>query len=136
MVSLKSITAAALAAAPLSSAYITGFTAPATAAAGGTVEATLQTASYPQSWDELGIVWGLAAPQYDCDTCVGTQVGFTALNGTEGLVYPYTFTDAVVVPVGTSPGAYVLKAAIPWVLGVSALLFVGRKKERKRGEGD
>lgn len=121
MVSLKSITTAALAAAstPLCSAYISGFTAPATAAAGAVIEATLETSSYSQNWDDFSIVWGLVAPGSDCDTCVGTQIGCRTLNGTEGLAYPYTFTDAVTIPAGTSAGTYVLKAAIPWLVGVS-----------------
>lgn len=122
MVSIKSA-ALALAAAPLGgSAYVTGFTAPAAAAAGSTVEATLQTASYSQNWDDFGIIWGLAAPEYDCGTCVGTRVGYRALNGTEGQAYPYTFADAVAIPAGTPAGPYVLKAAIPWLVGVSRSL--------------
>lgn len=119
MVSLKSVAAAALAAVPFSSAYIAGFTAPASAGAGSTFNATLDTASYSQNWDDFGIIWGLATPEYDCDTCVGTQIGFTIIDGTEGLTYPYTFTDAVTIPVGTSAGSYILKAAIPRLIGVS-----------------
>ncbi|KUI53797.1 hypothetical protein VP1G_01130 [Cytospora mali] len=119
MVSFKSLAAATLAAAPTAMGYITGFTAPATGTAGSNVTATLQTASYSQNWDDFGIVWGLSTPEYACDTCVGTQIGFTTLTGKEGLTYPYTFTESVTIPAGTSAGDYILNAAIPHLVGAS-----------------
>lgn len=60
---------------PLSSAYITGFTAPSSAAAGSSITATLGTAIYSENWVDYSIVWGLATAEYDCGQCVGTQIG-------------------------------------------------------------
>lgn len=121
---MVSFTTLATALLPLAAnAYITGFTAPTTATVGTAFTATLSTGSYSQNWDDQGIVWGLALPVYDCDTCVGTQIGFTTLDGSEGLTYPYTFTEEVTVPTGTAAGDYVLKAAIPYVLGVRFFIF-------------
>lgn len=123
MVSIKSL---ALAALPLSvTAYITGFTTPDTAAAGDVINATLSTAIYSQNWVDFGIVWGLATSQLNCDTCVGTQIGYTTLTGIEGTEYPYTFTESITIPTGTAAGDYVLKAAIPRLIGVSYLFFFG-----------
>ncbi|ROW13974.1 hypothetical protein VPNG_04017 [Cytospora leucostoma] len=119
MVSYKSLAAAALAVAPTAMGYITGLTAPDTASAGSNVSVTLQTASYSQNWDDFSIIWGLATPEYPCDTCVGTQIGYTALTGKEGLTYPYTFTEGVTIPTGTSSGDYILTAAIPYLVGAS-----------------
>lgn len=79
MVSFKSLATAALAAAPTAMGYITNMTAPATATAGSNVTATLQTAIYVQNWDDFSIIWGLATPEYACDTCVGTQIGYNTL---------------------------------------------------------
>lgn len=79
MVSYKSLAAAALAVAPTAMGYITGLTAPETASAGSNISVTLQTASYSQNWDDFSIIWGIATPEYSCDTCVGTQIGYTAL---------------------------------------------------------
>lgn len=105
---------------PAAHAYITGFTAPASAAAGAPFNATLSTALYSQQWRDFAIVWGLvASPAADCDTCVGTEIGYTTLTGGEGLSFPYTFTDEVTIPAGTAAGEYILKAAIPWLIGVS-----------------
>lgn len=126
MVSLTPFALAALAALPLSTAYVTGFTAPATAAAGSSFNATLSTALYSQNWDDFAIVWGLAAPSAydDCAACVGAQIGYTTLTGAEGAAYPYTFTDVVTIPEGTAAGQYVLKAALPYLVGVSGPPFL------------
>lgn len=121
MVSLNTFTLATLAALPLlTSAYVTGFTGPASVAAGSSFNATLATASYPQKWTDLGIIWGLFTTTFDCEECVGLQIGYTALTGAEGSAYPYTFDDVVTVPAGTAAGEYTLKAALPNVIGVSA----------------
>lgn len=125
MVSIKLLTAAAATVtivAPLASAYITGFTAPSSAAAGSSINATVRTSSYSQNWDDFCIIWGLATPARDCDTCVGVQIGYVTLNGTEGasMLYPYTFTLTIAVPNNTSPGPYAPKAAIPRLIGVRA----------------
>lgn len=79
MVSFKSLAVATLAAAPTAMGYITGLSAPATAAAGSNISATLQTAIYSQNWDDFSIVWGLSTPEYACDSCVGTQIGYSTL---------------------------------------------------------
>lgn len=79
MVSFKSLAAATLAAAPTAMGYITGFTAPDSATAGSNITATLQTAIYVQNWNDFSIVWGIATAENSCDTCVGTQVGYTTL---------------------------------------------------------
>lgn len=79
MVSIKSLAVATLAAAPTAMGYITNLTAPAEAAAGSNITATLQTAIYSQNWVDFGIVWGLAKPEYAYGDAVGTQVGYTAL---------------------------------------------------------
>lgn len=99
--------------------YISAFTVPPTATVGGTINATMRTAIYSQNWEDFSIIWGLAAPQYSCDTCVGTKVGYTALTGQEGQAYPYTFTELVTVPDGTAAGEYILTAAIPRLIGAS-----------------
>lgn len=117
MVSLTSLALAALPA--LTTAYVTGFTGPASVAAGSSFNATLTTGSYPQSWTDLGIIWGLYTTTSVCEECVGTQLGYTALTGNEGLEYPYTFDDVVTVPEGFAAGKYVLKAALPNIIGVS-----------------
>ncbi|KUI68467.1 hypothetical protein VM1G_03758 [Cytospora mali] len=119
MVSFKSLAAATLVAAPTAMGYITGITAPATGTAGSNITVTLQTADYPQNWDDFGIVWGISTPVYSCGTCVGTEIGFTTLTGKEGLTYPYTFTEDVTIPAGTAAGDYFLRAAIPFLVGAS-----------------
>ncbi|KAL1879862.1 hypothetical protein Daus18300_001701 [Diaporthe australafricana] len=121
MVSIKSLAVATLAAAPTAMGYITNLTAPAEAAAGSNITATLQTAIYNQNWVDFGIVWGLAKPEYAYGDAVGTQVGYTALTGKEGLEYPYTFTEDVSIP-ETFTGDYVLRAAIPYLVGASGEL--------------
>ncbi|KAJ0115453.1 hypothetical protein N8I77_000811 [Diaporthe amygdali] len=118
MVSIKSLAVAALAAAPTAMGYITNLTAPAEAAAGSNITATLQTAIYSQNWVDFGIIWGLAKPEYAYGDAVGTQVGYTTLTGREGLEYPYTFTAGVSIP-ETFTGDYVLRAAIPYLVGAS-----------------
>ncbi|ROV99516.1 hypothetical protein VMCG_06381 [Cytospora schulzeri] len=121
MVSFKSLAAATLAAAPTAMGYINGFTAPATASAGSNISATLQTQSYSQNWKDFSIIWGISTPEYACDGCVGTQIGYTPLTGQEGVKYPYTFTEAVTIPVGTAAGDYILNAAIPYLVGASGV---------------
>lgn len=79
MVSIKSLAVATLAAAPTAMGYITNLTAPAEAAAGSNITATLQTAIYSQNWVDFGIVWGLSKPEYAWGNTVGTQVGYTTL---------------------------------------------------------
>lgn len=105
-------------------AYITGFTAPETATKGAVINATLSTASYSQNWKDFGIVWGLITPANDCAGCVGTQIGYTELTGTEGTSYPYTFTEEVTIPAGQAAGDYYLKAAIPRLIGVSFAIAI------------
>ncbi|KAF3767215.1 hypothetical protein M406DRAFT_69377 [Cryphonectria parasitica EP155] len=119
MVSFTTFATSALAVLPLASAYVTGFTAPATAEAGSTITATLQTAIYIENWEDYSIVWGLTPSAWDCSICIGTQIGYVALTGTEGAAYPYTFTESVTIPSGTSAGDYYLKAAIPHLVGAS-----------------
>lgn len=123
MVSCKTLAAAAAAAAlaslPLSSAWITAMTAPSEATAGSAINATFTTAIFIQNWVDYGIIFGLAPTSSDCSSCVGTEVGFVTLDGTEGAAYPYTFDESVTIPAGTSAGDYYLKAAIPHLVGVS-----------------
>ncbi|KKY37564.1 hypothetical protein UCDDA912_g02454 [Diaporthe ampelina] len=76
------------------------------------------TAIYSQNWVDFGIIWGLSKPEYASGNAVGTQVGYTALTGREGLEYPYTFTADVAIPEGLT-GDYVLRAAIPHLVGAS-----------------
>lgn len=119
MVSFTTVATTALTLLPLAAnAYITGFTAPSSAAAGTTFNATLSTALYSQNWVDFSIIWGLSTSANDCDTCVGTQIGYTALTGDEGLTYPYTFEEEVEIPEGTAAGTYSLKVAIPRLIGV------------------
>lgn len=80
MVSFKPVAAAVLAVAPTAMGYITGFTTlDNTATAGGNVTGKLQTAVYSQTWTDIGIIWGLSSPEYPCNSCVGTEIAYTAL---------------------------------------------------------
>ncbi|PSS05168.1 hypothetical protein BD289DRAFT_419655 [Coniella lustricola] len=120
MVSFTSLLASTMAALPLASAYITGFTAPADVTAGTSFNVTLATAIYVQNWDDYSIIWGLAVPDYDCSNCIGTQIDYITLTGSEGTAYPYTFTQGLTIPEGIfDTGDYLLKAAIPHLVGAS-----------------
>lgn len=79
MVSIKSLAVATLAAAP-AMGWITNLTAPAEAAAGSNITATLQTAINQQNYVDFGVVWGLSTPELAAyPNTVGTQVGYTPL---------------------------------------------------------
>lgn len=131
MVSFTKVAAAALALTlpvPAAHAYITGFTI--VAQSPTTLHVTLSTALYPQRWVDFGIVWGLITPEA-ADRCgdeacvAGTQglLGFTTLTGDEGSMYPYTFDEGVAIPAGTAAGVYLLKAAIPRLIGVCSFFL-------------
>jgi hypothetical protein len=75
-------------------------------------------------------------PEYDCSTCIGTQIGYVTLTGSEGFDYPYTFTESVTIPTGIfEAGDYLLKAAVPYLVGVSfprvelAMMFLATQVE-------
>ncbi|KAI0851546.1 hypothetical protein F5Y00DRAFT_230059 [Daldinia vernicosa] len=122
MVSIKSLLATALAALPLSSAYITNIAAPASAKAGSTVSVTLTAAIYIQNWDDFGIVWGLAPEAWDCGdiVCVGRRVAYTSLFP-DNQPQPGQFTIDVPIPDSFTAGDYKLVAAIPYLVGASGM---------------
>ncbi|KAI1462390.1 hypothetical protein F4805DRAFT_410436 [Annulohypoxylon moriforme] len=120
MVSVKSILASALAAVPLTSAYITNVAAPESAKAGSTVTATLTASIYIQNWNDYGIVWGLAPASVNCGdvVCVGQQIAYTGLYP-DNEPQPGTFTIDVKIPDSFTAGDYQLIAAIPYLVGAS-----------------
>ncbi|KAI2470836.1 hypothetical protein F4781DRAFT_159470 [Annulohypoxylon bovei var. microspora] len=120
MVSIKTTLASALAAAPLSSGYITNVAAPESAAAGTTVTATLTASIYIQNWNDYGIIWGLAPASVDCGdvVCVGQQIAYTSLYPNNE-PQPGTFTVDVAIPASMGAGDYNLIAAIPYLVGAS-----------------
>ncbi|KAH8751925.1 hypothetical protein F5883DRAFT_621497 [Diaporthe sp. PMI_573] len=122
MVSIKSLAVATLAVAHTAMGKIDTMTAPAEAAAGSNITATFQTSIYSQNFVEYGIIFALQKP---ADTVfpwtVGTQIGYTPLTGKEALEYPYTFDEDVSIPEGFT-GDYVLRAAIPYLVGASGTL--------------
>ncbi|KAI1098405.1 hypothetical protein F4804DRAFT_126130 [Jackrogersella minutella] len=125
MVSIKSLLASAVAALPLSSAYITGMTVPATAAAGSTITATLTDSIYIQNWDDFGIVWGLSPDYVDCGdvVCVGRRIAYTSLfPGNEP--QPGNFTIDLTIPSDFEPGNYNVIAAVPFLVGASGMVQI------------
>lgn len=124
MVSVKSVLATAFAALPLSSAYISSMTAPATAKAGSTITATMSASIYVQNWDDFGIVWGLAPQEWNCGdiVCVGQRIAYTPLFP-DNVPQPGNFTIDVAVPKSFSAGKYNLVAAIPYLVGVSNISY-------------
>jgi hypothetical protein len=129
MVSIKSLAATALAslALPLVSASPTigSLSAPATAAAGQTITATLGTSIYIQNWEDFSIIWGLASPHYggqgsDGTIYVGTQIGYTALYGSD-IEKLNSFTVDVTIPENQPAGDWLLVAAVPFLVGVSSI---------------
>ncbi|KAI1405727.1 hypothetical protein F4819DRAFT_377366 [Hypoxylon fuscum] len=122
MVAIRSLLAAAAAALPFSSAYITGMSAPATAKAGANLTVGMTAAIYVQNWDDFGIVWGLAPAAWDCGeyVCVGQRIGYTPLFP-NNIPQPGNFSLQVSVPQGFTPGDYKLVAAIPYLVGASGM---------------
>jgi hypothetical protein len=126
MVSIKSFAAAALVSLlSLATASPTTYaiSAPSTAVAGSKITVTLQTSIYIQNWEEFGIVWGLASPQYggqgsDGTIYVGTQIGYTALYGTN-IAKLNNYTVDVTIPKSQPASNYLLVAAVPYLVGVS-----------------
>ncbi|KAI1771902.1 hypothetical protein F4818DRAFT_194215 [Hypoxylon cercidicola] len=120
MVSIKSVLVSAFAALPLSSAYLTSLSAPATAKAGTTITATMVASIYIQNWDDFGIVWGLAPDYYDCGDviCVGRRIAYTPLFP-DNVPKPGNFTVDLDIPASFEAGRYNLVAAIPFLVGAS-----------------
>ncbi|KAI1768071.1 hypothetical protein GGR53DRAFT_34479 [Hypoxylon sp. FL1150] len=125
MVSIKSVLASALAALPLSSAYISSMTAPATAKSGSNITVTLTASIYVQNWDDFGIVWGLAPDTWNCGdiTCVGQRIAYTPLFP-DHVPQPGNFTIDVPVPESFDAGNYNLVAAIPYLVGASGMTLI------------
>lgn len=124
MVSVKSLAVATLAAVPTVMGKIDSFTAPAEAAAGSNITATFQTSIYSQNWVDYGVTFGLQKPADTVyENTIGTQIGgFSALTGKEALEYPYTFDLDVAIPESFAAGEYVLRAAIPYLVGASGTI--------------
>ncbi|KAI0881077.1 uncharacterized protein GGS22DRAFT_75358 [Annulohypoxylon maeteangense] len=125
MVSVRSILTSALSAASLSSAYITGVTAPDSAKAGTTVTATLTASIYIQNWSDFGIVWGIAPARINCGdvVCVGQQIAYTNLYP-DNQPKPGKFNIDVALPSTLSAGDYQLVAAVPYLVGASGLVSI------------
>ncbi|KAI0471741.1 hypothetical protein GGR56DRAFT_88879 [Xylariaceae sp. FL0804] len=126
MVSAKSFLLAAL---PAASAYISSMTAPATAAAGSTFNATLGLSIAQQNQVDFSIVWGLGpralSGEFDV-VYVGTQIQYDNLypDG-EPLPGPkQSFDMEVTVPEGQAAGDWLLVAAITELIGASGLVNV------------
>lgn len=60
-----------LALAPSTLGRIANISFPATAYLGETIQVNVTEEIYIQKWDDLGVMFGLQAPQYKCGTCVG-----------------------------------------------------------------
>ncbi|KAI8627682.1 hypothetical protein F5Y19DRAFT_161903 [Xylariaceae sp. FL1651] len=129
MVSMKSLAATAFTGLllPLASASATiyALSTPSTAAAGQTIQATLNTSIYIQNWEDFSIIWGLASPQYggqaaDGTIYVGTQVGYTALYGSD-IEKLNSFTVDVTIPANQPAGDWLLVGAVPFLVGASGL---------------
>lgn len=127
MVSIKTLTAATglatLATLATASPMISALATPSTAAAGDNVTATLSTSIYVQNWEDFGIVWGLASPQYggqgpDGEVYVGTQLAYTALYGTD-VNKLNSFTVDLAIPETQPAGDWLLVAAVPYLVGAS-----------------
>ncbi|OTA98418.1 hypothetical protein M426DRAFT_325989 [Hypoxylon sp. CI-4A] len=126
MVSIKSLLATAAAAAlPMSSAYITGMTAPASAKAGDKISATLTAAIYIQNWEDYGIVWGLADARMNCGdiVCVGRRFDYTPLFP-DHVPQPGDFSIDLTIPSDYDAGDYHLVAAVPYLVGASGETLV------------
>ncbi|KAL7422209.1 hypothetical protein Q5752_002855 [Cryptotrichosporon argae] len=113
----------ALAAAPHAAARIYNLSAPATVRSGDDVTAVLYNENYIQNWDDFGIVFGLLPAAINCTTCVGELVAYYNLY--DNATYPplsrnYTFT----FPVPVSNGSYLLKAAVPHLVGASGVTLL------------
>ncbi|KAI0871391.1 hypothetical protein GGS24DRAFT_60356 [Hypoxylon argillaceum] len=126
MVSIKSLSAAALAAIlPLASASptINSLSAPATAAAGDNITVTLDTSIYIQNWEDFSIIWGLTSPSVggagaDGTIYIGTQIGYTNLYGTP-IEQLNSFTVQLAIPESQPAGDWLLVAAVPYLVGAS-----------------
>jgi hypothetical protein len=121
MVSLRTLALAALPAAVL--AKIDSFDPPATAAAGSTISVPLRTSIYIQNWDDFGIVWGISPPSWKYDGCVGTEISWTNLHGSDAPEVPAggEFTVDVKLPESYKAGDYIFYAGIPYLVGASGL---------------
>ncbi|KAG8167476.1 hypothetical protein KVR01_003165 [Diaporthe batatas] len=127
MVSIKSLAAATLAAVPTVMGKIDSFTAPAEAAAGSNITATFQTSIYIQNWVDFGVVLAYKSqPTPFMTTRLERKLDIhllsTSLYGKEALEYPYTFDLDVAIPEGFAAGEYVLRAAIPYLVGASGTI--------------
>ncbi|KAI1470035.1 uncharacterized protein F4812DRAFT_310760 [Daldinia caldariorum] len=120
MVSVKSLVASALAALPLTSAYITNIAVPATAKAGDKIPVTLTASIYIQNWDDFGIVWGVKPTSWNCGdiVCVGRRIAYTSLFP-DNQPKPGQSTIDVTLPSDLQPGDYNIVAAIPYLVGAS-----------------
>ncbi|KAH9909500.1 hypothetical protein F4778DRAFT_952 [Xylariomycetidae sp. FL2044] len=129
MVSLKSplLPLSLALTATTASAWITSMTAPPTAVAGSTIDATITAAIYVQNWDDFGIVWGLKpAAQPSCggdDVCIGQRIQYTPLFP-DHLPPLGNSTVAVTIPAGQPAGDYQLFAAVPHLVGASGLIQI------------
>lgn len=63
-----------LAVAPAALGRITNITFPATATAGDMISAQVTNQNYIQNWDDYGIAFGIARPQYACAECIGQRI--------------------------------------------------------------
>lgn len=127
MVSAKSLAATALAGLlPFASAspMISQLNTPSTMAAGQNITVTLNTSIYVQNWEDFSIIWGLAPTRYggesaDGEIYIGTQIGYTALYGTD-IEKLTSFTVDLSIPENQPAGDWLLIAAVPYLVGVSA----------------
>jgi necrosis-inducing secreted protein 1 len=81
MVSFKSLAVAAtsLASLPSTFAYIYSISTPEAGKVGQPIPVTLNTSIYIQNYDDFGVIWGLAPPNFQCEGCVGPKLGYTNL---------------------------------------------------------
>ncbi|WVW83232.1 hypothetical protein I302_105251 [Kwoniella bestiolae CBS 10118] len=87
-----------------------------TAIHGQNISITTTSYSHIQNWEDFGIVWGLLRDNdEDCRECVGMELGYESLYGNNTLG---NTTYSVQLP-NTTTGSYYLKAAVPYLVGIS-----------------
>ncbi|KAI1866911.1 hypothetical protein JX265_007487 [Neoarthrinium moseri] len=118
----KTLACAALAAIPMTSAYINNLSSPDTAVAGSKITATLTTSIYVQNFIDYSIIWGLAPAAWDCGEtiCIGQQIDYTSIY--PGSVPLNSFTVNLTIPDSISAGDYKLVAAVPYLVGASGTI--------------
>ncbi|WVR05079.1 hypothetical protein IAU60_002091 [Kwoniella sp. DSM 27419] len=97
------------------SARISHIVVPQQAMPGENITVTVTSHSYIQNWDDFGIIFGLKPDTYDCETCLGQEIGY------EDLYHKYNLgntTYSVHLP-NTTIGSYTFVAAVPYLVGAS-----------------